>query len=244
VSNQTTFKSVYRPITKVIDETLFTSVLNFSGRSTSLDFTEVQAVTFNALDNIQHFIDGQIVIISNRSAQDIYISPNLIIANKTIKIRPNSASVFVYSFSRSKFFHIINSTDIEKIEEAIGLLNSSVQSLQAITQSQALEILLLKNKVQELEKDAGDGRFVKEKFTITTEQQFEYIDLQYNAIPNSISLTVGPFPAHLDEHFFVSIENNATRISWSEALSDRNSEEKIELDDIVFINYKISNLSF
>lgn len=241
---QTTFKTVYRPVTKVIDQTLSSSALDFSGRSTNLDFSANQIQTFTSIANTQHFIDGQVVVISNRGTSNLIISANLLIENESITIKPGTASLLVYLTSQEKFFDISNSNDIKKIKLAIDSLNSSVQFLQDTASSQGTEILSLKSRVQELEKDAGDALFIKEKITITSETQFNFLDLQNHAIANSIMASLGVITIHLDEHFFTSLENGKTRMSWAPLLSDRDSEERIEMGDVVFVNYKISNTSF
>ena len=190
MSTQTTFKAVYRPVTKVIEETLLTSVLDFSGRATSLDFNEVQVVTFNALVNIQHFVDGQIVILSNRSPQSIYVYSSLIIANKVIEIKPNNASIFIYLFSANKFFDITNSGQIEEIQAAISSINSNVESIET----------LIANHYQEF-----DQRIIEEESTRSIEDQDlssrissleidpvtkAYVDIQDTSIFDDLSLEI------------------------------------------------------
>lgn len=156
MSSQTTFKKVYRPVTKAIDETLLSSALDFSGRSTNLDFSADQTLTFDSLSNIEHFTDGQIVILSNRSSQSIYVDSSLIIANKVIEIKPNNASIFIYLFSRNKFFDITNSGQIEEIQAAISSINSNVESIET----------LIANHYQEF-----DQRIIEEESTRSIEDQ-------------------------------------------------------------------------
>lgn len=190
MSIQTTFKSVYRPVTKVIDETLFTSVLDFSGRATSLDFTEVQAVTFDALDNIQHFVDGQIVIISNRSPQNIYINSSLIIANKTIEIKPNSASIFIYLFSRSRFFDITNSGQIDDIQAAVDLINLNIDSIESLITSQYQE-LNQKIILEESARALGDQNLSSRISTLELDPVTKaYVDAQDTSILQDLSVEI------------------------------------------------------
>lgn len=154
VSSQTTFKMVYRPITKTIDNVLSSSALDFSGRSTNLDFSVDQTAVFDSLSNIQHFTDGQIVVLSNRSLQNIYIDSSLVITNKLIEIKPNSASIFIYLFSRNKFFDITNSGQIEEIQNAISSIDSDIQSIETLIASHYQEF---------------DQRIAEEELAINTE---------------------------------------------------------------------------
>ena len=241
MSTQTTFKAVYRPVTKVIDETLSSSVLDFTGRVTNFDFIADQTEVFSSLANKQHFIDGQIVVISNRSSASIHIASNLIISNKAIEIKPNTASIFVYLFSRSKFFDITSSAQIDEIQQILDSINSDVLALQSSLLIQNDEINELKTKVDALQLEENDGLFVKEKIIIDSETKLSYIDLQHKAVPNSIVASIDRLLINLNEDFVASTVNGITRLTWIGPLVYPDGDEKIELNDAVFLNYKISN---
>ncbi len=196
MSSQTTFKKVYRPVTKAIDETLLSSALDFSGRSTNLDFSADQTLTFDSLSNIEHFTDGQIIVLFNRTNSNITLSGNLFITNNNVLINPGTASAFTYSISQQKLFKISGSSD--------------------------------------------DDLFIKEKILIQNSSQLNYIDLQHNAVPNSIVATIGRLSAHIDEDFTTSVESGITRITWINSFAQPAGEEKMEIGDSVFLNYKIS----
>lgn len=196
MSSQTTFKMVYRPITKTIDNVLSSSALDFSGRSTNLDFSADQIAVFDSLSNIEHFTDGQIIVLFNRTASGITIYQNLFITNSSVIIDPGTACAFIYSTSQEKLFKISGSAD--------------------------------------------DALFIKQKILIENASDLNYIDLQYSAVPNSIVATVGRLSAHINEDFTTSIESGTTRLTWINSLAQPAGDEKMEIGDSVFINYKIS----
>lgn len=242
MSTQTTFKSVYRPITKVIDEVLPSGTLDFSTRATSLDFIQNQTKIFYNLINIQHFTNNQIVIISNRATENIVLSANLLVANKSISVKPNTASIFIYLHAEQKFFDIVNSAQFDELQSIINLIDLDVISLQNLTSIHETEIDNLKTRVDSLETEQNDFLYIKEKIIINSESQLSYIDLQHQAVPNSIILSIDRFAVHLDQDFTASVENGVTRLTWINDLISPSGQDKVELNDVVLVSYKIPNV--
>ncbi len=141
---QTTFKSVYRPVSKKINTVLANAALDFSGRATNIDFIANQLAPFDSIIGNAHFIDGQTVIISNKTGFDIILNPSLMENGLSYDIEPGTTAVFLYLADLNKFFDAggsATSIDIqENLDAAIISINSEIQSIETLIESNYEEL--------------------------------------------------------------------------------------------------------
>lgn len=128
MSTQTTFKTVYRPITKVVSTILPSEALDFSGRSTTLRFTANQPSPFTSVNNAEHFFDGMPVIIHNNGTADIIIASGLMHTGGDYDIEPQTTAVFTWLSSIGKFFDNGGSSYAKDIQENLDTTNSLATS--------------------------------------------------------------------------------------------------------------------
>lgn len=131
MSTQTTFKTVFRPITKVIGSTLSDSKLDFSGRATNLKFTANQTNTFTELYKAEHLFDGQPVIISNQGSSDLIIGGALMNNGLDYDIEPNTTAVFIYLGTEGKFYDAGGSAYARDIQENLNVTNANLSDLES-----------------------------------------------------------------------------------------------------------------
>lgn len=128
MSTQTTFKTVYRPITKVINSILPDQALDFSGRATTLRFTANQSAPFTTLVNAEHFFEGMPVIIHNEGTSDIILAAALMQSGVDHDIESGTTAVLTFLGSSNKFFDNGGSSYAKDIQEnlttAIGTQTS------------------------------------------------------------------------------------------------------------------------
>ena len=129
MSTQTTFKTVYRPVTKTVNTILTGTALDFSGRTTTLKFTANQLNTFDSLVNNEHFFDGMPVIIHNEGTADILIAPSVMSSNLLYDIEPGTTGVFTYLASSGKLFDNGGSSYSRDIQENLNVTNATVNTL-------------------------------------------------------------------------------------------------------------------
>lgn len=129
MSNQTSFRSVVRPITKTISTVLAGTALDFSGRATNLDFTANQSNTFTSLVNHEHLIDGQSVIITNKGTAAINIGADLMANGSLYDIEAGMTAVFIYIAGSQKFFDAGGSATSKDVQENLDQTNTELTFL-------------------------------------------------------------------------------------------------------------------
>lgn len=132
MSNQTSFRSVVRPITKVINTVLPGTALDFSGRATNLDFTANQSSQFDSLVNHEHLIDGQTVIVTNKGTEIIYVSPALMANNTIYTIEGGMTAVFIFIAASQKFFDAGGSATSKDIADNLNTTNNDLLFLNGL----------------------------------------------------------------------------------------------------------------
>lgn len=130
-AQQTTFKSVFRPITKTISTILSGTALDFTGRATNLDFTSNQTSTFSSLVGAEHLFDGQPVIIQNRGSADLNLAGSLMANGLAYDIEPGTTAVFIYLANVGKFFDAGGSSYSRDIQENLDTANGVLSTLQS-----------------------------------------------------------------------------------------------------------------
>lgn len=117
MSTQTTFKTVFRPITKVVSTILPGQALDFSGRTTTLRFTANQPLAFTSFVNEEHFFDGMPVIIHNQGTSSLIIDASLMANNANYDIEADTTGVFTYLAANGKLFDNGGSAYAKDIQE-------------------------------------------------------------------------------------------------------------------------------
>lgn len=129
-AQQTTFKTVYRPITKVINTLLPDDALDFSGRSTTLKFVANQLNPFTSLVNAEHFFDGMPVIIHNDGTSDLILASNLMANGSSYDIEPDTTGVFTYLAASGKLFDNGGSAYAKDIQQNLDSTNTIISNFQ------------------------------------------------------------------------------------------------------------------
>jgi hypothetical protein len=128
-AQQTTFKTVFRPITKVINTILPGTALDFSGRATTLRFTANQLATFNSFIHAEHFFDGMPVIIHNEGSSDLLLAGAIMDNGAVYDIEPGTTGVFTYLASSGKLFDNGGSSYARDIQENLDVTNTNLATL-------------------------------------------------------------------------------------------------------------------
>jgi hypothetical protein len=131
VSTQTTFKTVFRPITKIVSTILQDQALDFSGRTTTLRFTANQSGTFTSFVNAEHFFDSMPVIIHNEGTSDLILGSEIMSNGLSYDIEPGTTGVFTYISSTQKLFDNGGSAYAKDIQENLDVTKSEVSILKS-----------------------------------------------------------------------------------------------------------------
>jgi hypothetical protein len=114
------------------------------------------------------------------------------------------------------------------VDAKLGALNQSIEG-------NAFLIGDLFDAVGELQDKVDQPSFEKMKIVIGTD--LEEVQLNHEAIPNSLVVSVGRLLVHLDEDFEINVVEGKTTLYWINALANPDGLEKIETGDVVFVSY-------
>lgn len=127
---------------------------------------------------------------------------------------------------------------VSTLETNVSSLQVDLSSLDVYAQEIRFDVDNQETRIQALEAQTDGPSFHKMKIVIDESSELSYVDLNHEAIANSLVVAVGRLMAHMDEDFTVSVESGKTRLTWIGAFA-AGGEEAIDLTDVIFVTYAV-----
>lgn len=129
-------------------------------------------------------------------------------------------------------------SQISALDVRLDVVEPKVSTLETKMDAVQSELVSLDQRLDILEAQTDGPVFYKMRIVIDESSELSYVDLNHDAITNSLVVAVGRLMAHLEEDFTVSVENGKTRLTWVGAFA-QGGDEAIDFSDVIFVTYAV-----